>query len=141
MRLFLYGTLIEASDTPAARWLRPKLRDAVRASVPGRLMAIRTTDGCYPAILPGRADERTFGLCCTLDLRPGDLAWLDRYEGAEYRRTTARVRVAGGGMAVAQLYRWRGAQPPRAEPIPGGDFLAWLAQTGARPYASRMFAR
>src|SRR5579871_1723963 len=84
-RLFVYGTLIDASDTPAARWLRSRMRRAEGASVPGRLVAIPTPRGWYPALVPAPG-SRVHGLCCTVALDACDLAWLDRYEGREYRR-------------------------------------------------------
>lgn len=134
-RLFVYGTLIDASDTAAARWLRPRLHEVRRASVPGRLVAIPTPDGWYPALLPG-GGARVRGLCCTFDLARRDLARLDRYEGREYRRGGARA-LAGTRRLTVQLYRWRGTVPRGARPVPGGDFLNWLGRHRLRAYEAR----
>jgi gamma-glutamylcyclotransferase (GGCT)/AIG2-like uncharacterized protein YtfP len=132
MRLFIYGTLMEASDTPAARWLRPRLRSIVPASVPGRLIAVPNAQGWFPALLSS-GPGRVHGLCCTAELAPSDLARLDRYEGREYRRITARALVEASHVTV-QLYRWRAAPPPEACAIPGGDFLNWLGRRRLRAY-------
>jgi gamma-glutamylcyclotransferase (GGCT)/AIG2-like uncharacterized protein YtfP len=132
IRLFVYGTLMEASDTPAARWLGPRLHSAVRASVPGRLVAIPAEQGWFPALLPS-STGRVHGLCCTAELAPRDLARLDRYEGREYRRIAARALVDAGSVGV-QLYRWSRAVPPGARAIPGGDFLNWLGRRHLRAY-------
>ncbi len=131
-RLFVYGTLMDASETPAARWLRPRLRSAVRASVPGRLVAIPTAQGWYPALLPSTTG-RVHGLCCTAELARCDLDWLDRYEGRDYRRLSARALVGSTHLTV-QLYGWRRAVPPGARAILGGDFLNWLGRRGLRAY-------
>ena len=134
-RFFFYGTLLAASDTAMARWLGPRILETRRADVPGRLLAIPSPGGWYPALVAGRGGERARGTLCTVTLGPGDLARLDRYEGREYRRETARARAPTGGRLQAQLYRWRAPLPGGAEPIRGGDFLAWLAQTGRRPFS------
>jgi gamma-glutamylcyclotransferase (GGCT)/AIG2-like uncharacterized protein YtfP len=131
-RLFVYGTLIDSSNTPASRWLRSRVRALVRASVPGRLVAIPTPQGWYPALVPA-SGLRVVGMCCRVRLGPRDLAWLDRYEGREYRRVTARA-LAGASFETVQLYRWRGAVPPGAREIPGGDFLNWLGRHCLRAY-------
>jgi gamma-glutamylcyclotransferase (GGCT)/AIG2-like uncharacterized protein YtfP len=135
MRFFLYGTLIDAANTPMARWLRPRLLGAATASVAGRLIAIPSPQGWYPALLPAGPGQRVHGTCCELALSRQDLSRLDRYEGAEYRRVTARAR-GDEGMVAAQLYRWRGPPPTAARPVPGGDFLRWLQENGLRAHAA-----
>ena len=136
MRFFLYGTLIDASDTRMARWLAPRLGECVRGSVPGRLVAIPCPSGWFPALVGGRGGERAVGMICRADFAPGDLARLDRYEGAEYRRATVRARADDGRLLTVQLYRWRATLPRGAEPIRGGDFLAWIAETGRQPFSA-----
>ncbi|MEO6092769.1 MAG: gamma-glutamylcyclotransferase family protein [Novosphingobium sp.] len=135
MRLFLYGTLIGASDTAMARWLAPRLREAVGGSVPGRLVAIPSPGGWFPALIRESGGERVWGMICRADFAPGELARLDRYEGAEYRRAAAIARTEDGLLLTVQLYRWRAPLPGGAEPIRGGDFLAWLAKTGRKPFS------
>jgi hypothetical protein len=140
MRFFFYGTLIDAADTPMARWLRPSLREVGAASVAGRLVAIPSPEGWYPALLGALSRQRVHGTCCELALSQPDLSRLDRYEGAEYRRVSARARGSGGMVAV-QLYRWRGDAPAGAEPVPGGNFLLWLQENGLRAYAAPLSRR
>lgn len=135
MRLFVYGTLIGATQTPAARWLNARVRSVQPASVPGRLIAIPTPDGWFPALLP-QSRSRVRGTCCTVALSRRDLARLDRYEGREYRRVTARA-LSEGALVTVMLYRWRGRVPRGARAIPGGDFLDWLGGRGLRAYGPR----
>jgi gamma-glutamylcyclotransferase (GGCT)/AIG2-like uncharacterized protein YtfP len=134
LRLFLYGTLQPAADTAMARWLRPRIREAQPASVPGRLFAIPARQGWYPALLPGR--ERCRGALVCVDLTRGDLARVARYEGGEYRRLALRVRTSGGLMQCSGFV-WRGAALRDAVPIPGGDFLLWLEATRHVAYGAK----
>lgn len=133
MRLFLYGTLQPAADTAMARWLRPRIVAAEPATVPGRLFAIASAGGWYPALLPGSGDCR--GTLVLADLGRADLARLDRYEGAEYRRMALRAR-AESGHATCSGYVWRLRLPAGAVPIADGDFLAWLKRTRRQSYGS-----
>jgi gamma-glutamylcyclotransferase (GGCT)/AIG2-like uncharacterized protein YtfP len=135
MRFFFYGTLIDASNTPMARWLRPKIRSTRGGTVPGRLFAIPTAQGWYPALVPGTQGQRVRGVCCDAVLTRRDLARLDCYEGREYRRAAARVRTSEG-LSAAQLYRWRGVLPPGATPVSSGGFLDWLARRGFEAYGT-----
>jgi gamma-glutamylcyclotransferase (GGCT)/AIG2-like uncharacterized protein YtfP len=134
--LFLYGTLQPAADTRMSRWLAQRSGAAMAASAPGRLVALRSGDGWYPALVPGRAGERCVGTLVRAVFGPGDLALLDRYEGREYRRGVLRVRTSAGSHA-AGVYVWHGAPPVGAIAIPGGDFLAWLARTGRSSFTTR----
>lgn len=76
------------------------------------------------------------GTLCEVRLRPGELAVLDRYEGGEYRRVTARVRTASDETMVVRLYLWRVALPPGAPAIAGGDFLRWLRSGRRRSFGT-----
>lgn len=131
--LFLYGTLQRETDTPMARWLTPKLRRARRASLAGRLIAVASRGGYYPALLTASEHRRVHGTLVQAKLSPRDWRMLDRYEGAEYRRERAWVRVSCG-LVRADVYRWASARPPGAVPIWHGDFPRWLAERGASPY-------
>lgn len=134
MRLFLYGTLMDRAETPIARWLADRVSEAEVASAPGRLIAVPSDHGWFPALLPGSGQVR--GTLVRVALGPGELARLDRYEGREYRRATLRVR-AGRGRVSAQAWIWRAPLPRGAEPIAGGDFLAWLAASRRAAFATR----
>jgi len=137
--LFLYGTLQPAAQTRMSRWLERRITHAQPASVPGRLVAIASRDGWFPALLPGRPFERCQGTLVSVRLAPGDLARLDRYEGREYRRVLARARLAHGhprGLVTASVYLWRAVLPARSPTIRGGDFLAWLERTGRQSYTT-----
>ncbi|MEW9854808.1 gamma-glutamylcyclotransferase [Novosphingobium rhizovicinum] len=68
-----------------SRWLERHLSSWQSASVPGRLFAVRAPQGWYPALLPDTGSAPCKGVVCHAELGFGDLARLDRYEGAEYR--------------------------------------------------------
>src|SRR3546814_13581663 len=82
--------------------------------------------GWFPAFVPARSHARVRGTLCELVLQMGELALLDRYEGAEYRRLTVPILTAGGSRGTAQLYLWRVALPRGTRPIRSGDLLGWL---------------
>lgn len=138
MRFFLYGTLMQGSDTAMARWLGDRLDACEPGSVPGRMIAVRSATGWFPAILPrsGAQGGRVQGMVGEARLAPGELAVLDRYEGVEYRRAVMRVQTASGH-CTAQAWIWRFAPPPGSMPVPSGDFRAWLAQNGEPILRSR----
>jgi gamma-glutamylcyclotransferase (GGCT)/AIG2-like uncharacterized protein YtfP len=141
LRLFLYGTLQPAADTPMARWLGLRIREDYAATLPGRLVAIASRNGWFPALVRGSPGERCRGTLVCVALGPGDLARLDRYEGREYRRVVVRPQVSGGQRSAASVYLWRRAAPLGAEAICGGDFLAWLERTGRPAFATRRNGR
>lgn len=134
-QLFVYGTLDPAGGTRMGDWIAARLVRAEPACVPGRLFGLRSGDGWFPALAPARGPGRVRGVLCTLRLNRGELALLDRYEGAEYRRIAVRARTAAG-WRCAQAYRWHAALPARAPAIPAGDFAAWLRRTRRKPFAA-----
>lgn len=138
LALFLYGTLQPVADTAMARWLALRIEDASAATMLGRLLAIPGGSGWFPALVPGAAWDRCQGTLVLAALGPGDLARLDRYEGREYRRMAARVRLASGSLRAAAVYRWRTPAPARSLNIAGGDFLTWLERTGRRSFTARL---
>jgi gamma-glutamylcyclotransferase (GGCT)/AIG2-like uncharacterized protein YtfP len=126
LRLFVYGTLQPVAQTRMGRWIEERCVSAGEASAAGRIFAVRGGNGWFPALVPAQSPRRVSGMCCELELRPGELALLDRYEGVEYRRVALPVRLADGRLSPAQAYLWRIALPGDARPIPSGDFLEWL---------------
>jgi gamma-glutamylcyclotransferase (GGCT)/AIG2-like uncharacterized protein YtfP len=137
LRFFLYGTLQPGCDTAIARWLAPRIEDAHAATMPGQLLAIAGHSGWFPALVQGGTGDRCRGTVVCVALGPGDLAQLDRYEGREYRRSAARVRIAMGSLLTATVYRWHAPAPARSLTIPDGDFVAWLERTGRRSFTTR----
>jgi gamma-glutamylcyclotransferase (GGCT)/AIG2-like uncharacterized protein YtfP len=133
-RLFLYGTLQPAADTPMARWLADRTVDARAARVPGRLFAIPDRRGWYPALVPGNAS--CLGTMILARLTREDRLMLDRYEGADYRLDRVRARDASGAVFPLATYTWRGRLPPDAHALPGGDFLSWLGPRRARAFSA-----
>jgi len=134
MRFFLYGTLMTDAGTRMGDWIGERLVAATPARIPGRLIAIETATGWFPALLPGRGGVGVRGTLAELRLGPGELALLDRYEGREYRRVRTVARTDCGQVRTAQVYRWQVAVPPGAPGISDGDFLGWLDRTGNRAF-------
>lgn len=128
--LFVYGTLLTGSETPANLWLEQRSCAIGETFVSGRLIAIPTQLGWYPALLPPRSTgDRVRGMVMQLDFRPGDWRWLDAYEGDEYR-----LAKLSAGVGRVWAYRWKAAIPSGTRPIPHGDFLRWIGDTGRQPY-------
>ncbi len=138
LRFFFYGTLIAGSENAAARAVHRKLRALGPARTPGTLHAIPDPAGWYPALVAGRGTVHGRLYESTADFGPTDLAALDAYEDCApgdpadslYRRET--IAIVGG--SAAQAYRFNRPLPAGARPIPGGNFAAWLAATGALPF-------
>lgn len=139
MRFFFYGTLIAGSGNVAAEAAHVRLRELGPASTKGRLHAIADPQGWYPALLTGESVVKGWLYEALPDFGADDLARLDAWEDFDpahpeaslYLRET--VALAGGG--EAQAYRYARPLPADACPIPGGDFAAWLAETGGRAFA------
>lgn len=136
LRLFVYGTLQPAARTRMGRWIARRLISAEAASAPGRIFAVESGDGWFPAFIAPKSARRVRGMLCEVRLKPGDLALLDRYEGGEYRRIAVPVRTGRGRRAIAQVYCWRIPLPRQARPIPSGDFLAWLREKRLSAFAA-----
>jgi len=136
MHLFFYGTLTHERANPIARAVLPLLRPVGRASVAGRLFAVGTAAGWYPALVagPGRVTGWVYRTGAGFD--PAALARLDAYEdyaparprSSEYLRRRLPVRLARGGRVLAQAYLWNRAVRPGMVAIPGGNFAAWLRE-------------
>lgn len=142
MRFFFYGTLIAGSGNPVAAAVHARLRDLGPATARGALYAIGEIEGWYPIMLAGAGavHGRLY------EIAPGfgetDLAQLDAYEDFDpadparslYLRATIVVADAQGVLLEAQTYSFNGPLPAGALPIPDGDFSAWIAREGLRPY-------
>lgn len=136
LRLFLYGTLQPAARTGMSRWIERRILWSRAATATGRMFALREGKGWFPALVPAKGYARVRGTLCELDLRPGELARLDRYEGTEYRRVVLPVRTGNRGTVAAQAYLWRTALAGDARPVRSGDFLGWLRDNGLDAFSS-----
>lgn len=147
MRFFFYGTLIADSGNPVTERVHARLRPLGAAVLRGRLYAIPTLQGWYPAFLDdlrdGAEDGEVHGAAyaALADFGAEDLALLDDYEAyypdrpeaSEYvRRAIVPLRGADG--EAAETYVYRAALPDGARAVPHGDFRQFLAETGLPPY-------
>lgn len=132
-RFFFYGTLIAGTANAVARHVHARLRPLGPALARGKLLALFDESGWYPALLEGEGLVSGAVYETSPDFVPDDLAVLDAYEGAEYERRP----ILAEGIGEAEAYWWAGPLPLCGEPIPGGDFSAWLVATGRRAFASQ----
>lgn len=139
---FFYGTLTEDHDNPLNRAILPLLEGAGEASVRGRLLAVRTPQGCYPALRPsaGRVHGQLYR--AGPQFRSTHLRLLDRYElydpvrpsRSEYRRSVTPVRPARGGTRRAHVYWHIGALHQGLRRIASGNFAAFARRAGLRVF-------
>ena len=144
--LFFYGTLVAGNPNPVAAAIHAALETLGPARTSGVLYAIPDPAGWFPALVAG--DDEVHGALYRADagFDAGLLARMDAYEdfdpadpaGSLYRRVSITVRTQDGADLEAAAYRWNRALPPGAEPIGGGHFGDWLAETGNQVFmASR----
>ena len=141
MHLFAYGVLNrELAKGRAAELIAP-LDEGRRASVRGTLYALRGPDGgWYPILLPGEGGE-VHGMLH--DASGVDWPAMDAFEDAqgqpddEYARREIAVMLADGATTSAFAYCYVRELPADAEPVPGGNFAAWLRDTGRRAILGR----
>lgn len=143
--LFVYGTLQQGMG-PMAERLHRVLRPGQPAFLRGRLYALPDPAGWYPALIP---DDAGGPVCGALHVPAAgfaarDLAAFDAYEGyrpddpagSDYFRRPVTVTCTDGLACPAQAWCWQARLPAAAVPIADGDFAAWLARTGARPFGA-----
>lgn len=112
MRLFVYGTLMVPELVEALTGLRPRSQPAVLHGFERR--AVRGE--VYPAIVPARG-ARVQGRL--LDRLPSPrLAFLDAFEGPEYRRSARQVTLADGRRVRAWCWHWAPARRRELEAGP-----------------------
>ena len=134
LRFFFYGTLIAGSGNAVAERAHAQLSPGGAARASGRLYAIPDRQGWYPALVGGEGVVSGFLYEALAGFGEADLAALDRWEGADYRRAEIAVRQEDGREITAQAYLWDGPLPAAAEAIPGGDFGYFLRLRGARAF-------
>ena len=133
---FFYGTLLAGSDNPVARAVHRRLGPGRPGVVSGGLFAIGDADGWYPALLQGEGAVRGMVHSAAAGFSDADLAAMDAYEGADYRRASIEVRCDGERIE-AQAWVWRAALPEGARLLPDGDFAAFLRREGVPGYSPR----
>ena len=123
------------------------LAEGQAARVRGRLYAIESTadGGWYPILLPDSASATSDGIVRGVlhDARGVDWAAMDEFEDAhdgpdaEYARREIAVMLADGSATTAFAYCYARPLPSQAQEIRGGDFAAWLRETGRSPISAR----
>ncbi|MBS0547523.1 MAG: gamma-glutamylcyclotransferase [Proteobacteria bacterium] len=92
MRFFFYGTLLDRDVTALVLGRRLPAQAFVPAELPG-WSRWRVEGGSYPVSLPDRKGCVSGAVVSGLSAR--DVAHLAAYEGAGYRISSLRVRIAG----------------------------------------------
>jgi gamma-glutamylcyclotransferase (GGCT)/AIG2-like uncharacterized protein YtfP len=131
---FFYGTLIAGGGNPCVEAALSRLRMVGAAVAQGLLYALDDPDGCYPALLAGEGAVHGRLMALTPAFTADDLAALDAYEDADYRRERVMVRTGDGAAVLAWAYLWAQALPDGASPLPDGDFAAYLRASGRAAY-------
>jgi gamma-glutamylcyclotransferase (GGCT)/AIG2-like uncharacterized protein YtfP len=143
MRFFFYGTLMAGSGNRVADYIHTRLCELGPATAEGRLFAIPTIEGWYPAFVAKADGGAVHGVA--YETLPGftaeDLLLLDEYEAfypdqpekSEYLREQIDL-LCNGQRVLADIYVWCTALPPDARPVPHGDFSAFLEKTGSLPW-------
>ena len=143
-RVFFYGTLVAGNPNAVAAAIHAALEPMGPARTAGALFAIPDPAGWFPALVSGEGAVSgalyRAGASFDADL----LARMDAYEdfdpadptGSLYRRVSIVVQGEDGADLPAAAYLWNRALPPGAEPIGGGHFGQWLAQTGNRVFGA-----
>ena len=143
MRFFFYGTLMAGSGNPVSDTVHTRLRALGPATARGRLFAIPTAQGWYPAFLDEPRGGAVHGMAyaALVEWTAEDLALLDAYEAchpdrpeaSEYLRRPVEI-LREGRTEPAHAYVYNLAIPAEAVPLPRGDFRAFLTETGSAPY-------
>lgn len=147
MRFFFYGTLTHEHDNALTRVILPLLGPGQRASVRGRLHAVRDAEGWYPVLTAGRGEVHGWLYEAGPGFGPRALRMLDAYEAfdprrpavSEYLRRAVQVRLAGGGTARAQVYRYNRPLHSGLRAVPCGDFTGFAAAHGLHAFGGRRF--
>ena len=116
-RLFVYGTLRPGSQNEQARWLEKNARHSGTATISGRLYRVTH----YPALAAPQSKEDRVKGDVFEDVTAEMLERLDEYEGAEYSREIAEVRMEDGRTLTAYFYRYA-LRTDQLEWIQSGDW-------------------
>lgn len=138
--LFVYGTLMQQTDSPMARFLHGEARLLGAACLPGRLYDL----GSYPGAVYDRTEERLIhGQIYTITHPDAVFPILDRYEGVspvplepeEYVRALVPARF--DGREVQCWIYLLNIDPAPFPLIESGNYLTYYA----RQVAHRQFIR
>ncbi|MEL6485927.1 MAG: gamma-glutamylcyclotransferase family protein [Pseudomonadota bacterium] len=131
MNLFFYGVLREGvGDWPFLEGLGL----GAPATTMGMLYAIPSGTSWYPALIPTQARYASAVHGTIHESGAVDIAAIDEFEGADYTRQVLDIDGWDGfGETQAEGYVWTADIPAKAEIIPHGDFVQWLAETGRKP--------
>jgi gamma-glutamylcyclotransferase (GGCT)/AIG2-like uncharacterized protein YtfP len=118
--LFVYGTLTKSHPR-----LHERLVGAARYLGRGTIAGTLYDLGRYPGAFRNRKRQsRVTGELYELegpDIR-GRLRALDRYEGAQFKRSRVKVRLSNGDQRLAWAYLLAEAPPGNARPLPSGIY-------------------
>ena len=141
MRFFFYGTLQAGNLNPAIAAIHARLIPQGPARITGALVAVSDQDCWFPALVPGDGEVHGTVYAAGPDFTAEDLAALDRYEEFDPAAPEAswylrEPRLLTNGEPVT-VYRMNGVPPADAQPIPGGDFRAWLNAQNLTEFSGR----
>jgi gamma-glutamylcyclotransferase (GGCT)/AIG2-like uncharacterized protein YtfP len=129
--LFVYGTLMQDTNSAMARFLRAHVQARGTAYLPGRLYDL----GSYPgAVYDPEAESTITGQIYTLKAPEVILPVLDDYEGVsdnpgqteEYTRIVVPA-IFNGTKVSCWIYQYN-FDPAELPLIPGGNYLSYYAK-------------
>ena len=134
MNLFFYGVLLQSvADWPFLEGLGP----GTPATTAGALYAIPSGSVWYPALTLAPQGNTTSVQGTLHEAGEVDIAAVDEFEGPDYTRKLVSIDGWQGlGDRLAEAYVWTADLPEDAVPIPHGDFVRWLKETGHKPLSS-----
>lgn len=144
MHYFFYGTLMAGSGNRVSDRIHARLFSLGPATTQGRLFAIPTPQGWYPALITDPDGGAVHGEAYRAlpEWSAADLDLLDAYEAyypdrpeeSEYLRQPIGIRLAEGREEPADAYVYRAALPDGAVPVPCGNFRDFLADNRLPAY-------
>lgn len=142
MQFFFYGTLQAGSENPVAQMVHALLKPLGAAQVAGALFAVPDPDGWYPALLPGADVVHGQLYRAGAGFNAAALDRMDAYEDYRPDDPTGSLYVRGeaallDGHGTAHVYRFNQPLLAGSLPLPGGDFRAWLLESGKAAFAGR----
>ena len=120
--LFVYGTLLRQSQSPMSALLLSNSRILDKAVIRGSLFDI----GDYPGlVLAEKSKSKVMGEVFNLNNPDALFKKLDDYEGSEYRRVKAAIKLESGESLQAWVYEFSLPTDSYSR-IESGDYMAYL---------------
>ena len=120
--LFVYGTLLRQSQSPMSSLLLSNSRFIDKAYIRGSLYDI----GDYPGLIHSeKSKSKVLGEAFNLNKPEEVFKELDNYEGSEYKRVKANIKLKNGQKLQAWVYEFN-LPIDSYQCIESGDYMSYL---------------